>query len=372
MKSNIQITFSGLIRSPASWATISRHLIKELSRQKVSLKLIPKRGFLYASNFPMKDSFQSLVDSPVKEEESVSLCFDHPRFYPKLKGKVKSALLVYETFPVPPEWINLINDCLDILFVPGLFNQDLFIKSGANPNKIRILPYGCHHCSASQKRKRFTEKQTRFLTLAMPHKRKAVSFLIKSFCHAFTKSDDVSLTIKTTYRPKPPGKRFSWETAPVQEMIKRIRSGFPHSPEIRCEESILSDTDMLSFLDRFDIYVQPSFAEGFGLAIMEAMNAGLPCIVTGYGGHMDFCSSRNSLLIPYSMKYRKGMAYDDAMSKERTLVALPDMSAFIDLLRFSHTHKKRCRKLSLQASRDIAPYTWENSAGTLLNHLKSF
>ena len=155
-------------------------------------------------------------------------------------------------------------------------------------------------------------------------------------------------------------------------MIKRIRSTFPHPPEIHCEESILSDTDMSAFMDLFDVYVQPSFAEGFGLAVMEAMNAGLPCIVTGHGGHMDFCTSANSLLIPYSMKYRKGMAYDGEMSKGRTIVSIPDMSAFIDLLRFTHTHKKKCRKLSLQASRNISPYTWKNSAKTLLKHLQSF
>ena len=46
-------------------------------------------------------------------------------------------------------------------------------------------------------------------------------------------------------------------------------------------------------------YVSLHRAEGFGYAIAEAINFGLPVIVTKYGGVLDFCNSKNSYLIEY-------------------------------------------------------------------------
>lgn len=48
-------------------------------------------------------------------------------------------------------------------------------------------------------------------------------------------------------------------------------------------------------------YVSLHRAEGFGYAIAEAINFGLPVIVTNYGGVFDFCNSKNSYLIGYKL-----------------------------------------------------------------------
>lgn len=48
--------------------------------------------------------------------------------------------------------------------------------------------------------------------------------------------------------------------------------------------------DIPSFLDDLDVYVQSSFWEGFGLAVVEAMAAGLPCLATNVDGLNDVVS----------------------------------------------------------------------------------
>ncbi len=42
--------------------------------------------------------------------------------------------------------------------------------------------------------------------------------------------------------------------------------------------------DISDVMQRWDIYVQPSFAEGFGLAVLDAMAAGLPVVAGNAGG----------------------------------------------------------------------------------------
>jgi glycosyltransferase involved in cell wall biosynthesis len=45
--------------------------------------------------------------------------------------------------------------------------------------------------------------------------------------------------------------------------------------------------DVPTFLDSLDIYIQSSFWEGFGIAVVEAMAAGLPCFATNVSGLND-------------------------------------------------------------------------------------
>ncbi|MBN1522621.1 MAG: glycosyltransferase family 4 protein [Candidatus Aureabacteria bacterium] len=367
----LQIVFSGLLRSPASWATVSRHLLFELSKMPAKVKVIPKRGFLYSQDFPVMESIEKMVDNSIDLSEAAALCFDHPSFFPSLQGKIKAALLVYETFPLPVSWVRNINRYLDLVFVPNEFNRKLFVKSGVIKEKIHVIPYGYSPRLINQKGKNLSGKkeETRFLASAMPHKRKGVSFLVGSFCRAFSAKDNVSLTIKTTYCPKTIRKRLPWETLPVQDTIRRIKKKFSAPPRITCLEKTLSDEEMSGFYKNFDVYVQPSFAEGYGLAVLEAMASGLPCIVTGYGGHMDFCTPENALLIPYALRYRKGMAYDKDLAKRRTLVAVPETDHFVLLLKQSHKDPVLLRRLAMKAAGDVSLLTWENSAKRLCQKL---
>ena len=368
----MNIVFTGLIRSPASWSTVSRYLLREFSRLNMQVRLIPKRGFLYKKDFPSDRVIEDMLNINIDPSASISLCFDHPRFYKDLMGNVKAGLLVYETLPLPESWVESINRYLDIVFVPNEINKNIFVTSGVCPDKIRIVPYGFDPHLASQPHgiKCRENEKTRYLMISMPHKRKGLAHFLRAFCRAFTSKDPVSLTIKTTYSTKSRKSRRPWETEPVKDMIKRIARTFCNPPEIMANECCLDDPSMYAYYKNFDIYVQPGFAEGFGLAVLEAMACGLPCIVTGHGGYMDFCHEGTCLLLPYSLRYRQGMAYETTLAQKRIRVAVPNMEGTIRLLQFSFHNPDAMRQLSAKAKKNIRHLTWSHSAQMIQKYLE--
>lgn len=50
-----------------------------------------------------------------------------------------------------------------------------------------------------------------------------------------------------------------------------------------------TDTKLLHIYQAIDLFTLPTGGEGWGLPILEAMSCGVPCLVTGYSGHMDYC-----------------------------------------------------------------------------------
>ena len=57
-------------------------------------------------------------------------------------------------------------------------------------------------------------------------------------------------------------------------------------------------TDVADFYKMADVFLFPSFREGLPVAVMEAMAAGLPCIVSRIRGNVDLLRSSRYLFEP--------------------------------------------------------------------------
>jgi len=71
--------------------------------------------------------------------------------------------------------------------------------------------------------------------------------------------------------------------------------------------------------------VAPSFGEGFGLPMAEAMLLELPVLTTGYGGQSDFCTTQTSWLIDFTFQKAK-----THINLENSLWAVPKLSSLIE------------------------------------------
>jgi glycosyltransferase involved in cell wall biosynthesis len=53
-----------------------------------------------------------------------------------------------------------------------------------------------------------------------------------------------------------------------------------------------------TYLEQADVYLFPSYTEGFSLSLIEAMASGLPCIATAVGSNKDMLEDKGGIIIP--------------------------------------------------------------------------
>lgn len=79
----------------------------------------------------------------------------------------------------------------------------------------------------------------------------------------------------------------------MSSLVKRFglqgRVAMPSGMQEECVG--VSDVIMNRLYNALDLFTLPTGGEGFGLPILEAMSCGVPVLVTGYSGHVDFAKN---------------------------------------------------------------------------------
>lgn len=129
----------------------------------------------------------------------------------------------------------------------------------------------------------------RFLHVSSCFPRKGPDVLLEAYGSAFSCDDDVTLVIKTFPNPH----------NTIERLLAKQRTRNPRYPKVVLINQDLPEDEIAGLYQACHAFVAPSRAEGFGLPFAEAMLFGLPVIVTGHGGHRDFCSDETAWLVDY-------------------------------------------------------------------------
>lgn len=199
---------------------------------------------------------------------------------------------------VPPPYTRIANDSgVEVLAVPSEWNRAAFQASGLRiPTTLIQPPVDPDLMPLKARPRGAVVDYLSIFNWPAPHKNPKA--LVEAFCRAFTYSDPVRLTIKTS------GATDERIDDDVHEAMRL--SGVARAPEIRVICGAMTREEILALYARSDVYVSSHRGEGWGLPIFESMAIGIPAIAPSFSAPVEYMNSSNSYLVGYEYDPKHG------------------------------------------------------------------
>lgn len=291
--------------------------------------------------FDVRDQKLLAAQNRPLDQSAAGIWHDQPREkWVRSPFKRNIAIVPFETTRVPPSWIGRFSLC-NALFVPCKQNIQMFRDSGVS------IPIELIHWGVNEKLFYPVERPERdtftFGHMGALSERKGTDVLVDAFQLAFPKEKDVKLICKTSYPVYP------FEVKDERIVVHRT----PWSHE-----------DLMNqFFKAIDCFVFPTRGEGFGLTPLEAMATGVPAIVTGWSGPMEYMTSAVGWTIDHRMT--DATLFNDKIYKEPCGDwAEPSRDHLVELLRYAYRNRAETAAKGAAAAKYVKEeWTWEKQIG---------
>jgi glycosyltransferase involved in cell wall biosynthesis len=296
---------------------------------------------------------RELLSTPV-QAPAVHLLHTFPTHFHRAPGAPATiGRTMFETDRIPDPWVPKCNE-LDEIWVPCAFNAETFVRAGVRPDKVRVLP---HAIDADLFRQppapllRRTGLGFVFLSVFDWQYRKGWDSLLTAYCHEFGPAEDVTLVLKVHSSFG----RSHEELKAAARALVAARLGLPpdHSPRIVFLDAHVPIVDMPRLYASADCFVLPTRGEGWCRPFMEAMACGVPVIGTRFGGHLDYMTDENSLLVDCTIVPVSAEGAREVPAFRGHRWAEPDADHLRASMRIAFTDRERIRALSARAREGI-------------------
>ena len=245
-----------------------------------------------------------------------------------------------ETPTIPNHWVTMLN-AMDAVAVPSLFCRDVLERSGVT-RPIHHVPLGIDldglpPLGPDRRGSQFT-----------------VMWQGGHQCDRYPNGEPCDGDRKCGYLVEQ-----AWRQAAIPDsrlILKSIPRTYPGSDQrsgnVLRVERVLTPSE-ITLLDReADLFVWPTRGEGFGLPPLEKLAQGLPVLVTGWSGPLDYLYEfPDSQIDDFSLV---DIDYNHVMTK----MANVDIRVLVERLRWAHAnlHTLRARRSALA---EVARSRWD-------------
>jgi len=280
-----------------------------------------------------------------------------PPFWDLFSGsRIKNftGFLVFEADDIPQYWADVLQkDYIKRIFVPS--NHVKAITERHTTKLVHVIPHGYNPAVFYPKPIKHDLFTFGFVGGWAQGKndRKGFDILLECFCEEFKANEKVRLLAKMNLAYQPVQKIFNdlnlLKLPPKEER-----------PKIDLIVEEYTDAQMNDYYNSIDSIVFPTRGEAFNIPGLEALACGVPNIVTGWGGQMDYANTTNSLLVNYKLKEYEG----NDILYEGLKLAEPDRE---DL--------KKCMRLAFESNLkdaltfDGSKWTWDESAKKAISYI---
>lgn len=324
------INFFGDIDGVSGFGGVSKALIK-YSAPTITSALIGKRHDV------RDQTIFAAMNRPLNQAGAM-IWHDQPRDqWLDSPFKKNIAIVPFETTRIPRSWVHKLNN-FDALFVPCEQNIQMMRDSGVKV-PIELIHWGVDSTKYYPVERPedgiFTFGHMGALSI-----RKGTDLLVQAFLEAFPTEKDVRLICKSSQ----PTYRFG-----VQD--RRVVVHLDHWTH----EEMLNQ-----FFKQVDCFVFPTRGEGFGLTPLEAMATGIPAIVTGWSGPMEYMTPETGWLLDYKMVPAKD--FSEKLYKEDCGDwAEPSKADLIAKMRYAYEHQDEVKAKGKAAAEHVKQnWLWQD------------
>ena len=297
---NLRYTVSGHVNGSYSLAAINRELALQLEQARpgrVRLRPVEGGDTLDLSGVPPEQccAVAELVHrEPHPTGPELVISQHYPVHVPSRPGDVAVAMLFWEESLLPAETIALLGRHFRAVVAPTAFVRDVLLDSGL-PLPVRVIPPALRLDRFAALRDARAARRGGDVHRFLPHcflhvsscfPRKGVDVLLRAWARAFRAGDPVRLVIKGFPNPH----------NTVAADLAALQASDPDLAPVELVDRDLDPDALLALYADADTAVLPTRGEGYNLPAAEALAAGLPLIVTGGGGHLDFCAGPEGAL----------------------------------------------------------------------------
>lgn len=211
--------------------------------------------------------------------------------------------------------------------VPSKFVKDSLTYSGVKQESVFICPYGANYSSINVPKKYYTDRPLQIVYVGNVTEMKGIYYLLE----ATQKIDKKKATFTIVGNYDKDDVHFS-------KYIDSVSF-----------TGLILHSEVEKVLKNADLFVFPSLGDSFGLAVLEALSCGLPCIVSEYTGAKDIITD-----------YENGF-----------VVKAQSVDAIVEKIDWCVTHKDKLQKMSENAIEVAKQYSWDLYYRTLESLLSS-
>jgi FkbM family methyltransferase len=300
LAANLHFTIAGHVNTTYSLSAVNRQMAFALEARRpgtvrlLPVEIVPTSDISGVPSWHLR-AVTELMDRPVPSSAPEVVISQHyPVHAPQHRGNLTAAMVFWEESLLPAPMVAALNTNFDAVLAPSSQVARALIDSGVSipvcvggyaPDLSSFLRLGVERDATI----RDIGQPVTFLHVSSCFPRKGVDVLLAAYAGTFRKGDPVRLVIKGFPNPH----------NDVPEQIERLRQHDPEIAEIIMINHDLDEAGMHELYCEADIAVLPTRGEGFNIPAAEAMAAGIPLIVTGHGGHLDFCKPEYTRLVDY-------------------------------------------------------------------------
>ncbi|WP_417914350.1 glycosyltransferase family 4 protein [Candidatus Electronema sp. JM] len=175
-------------------------------------------------------------------------------------------------FPINTFFVNLIrSECNSIIIISSKIKKEL-VAIGLDEEKFSYIPNGTY-ISNPEKIKLCRSNKNKIVFIGRLCSQKGIPYLIQAVNNLKKRNISIELTVIGD--------------GPSTIELKQLTVSMGVNQIVQFAGRIENEK-IPSILKEHHIFVLPSLFEGFGIAVIEAMAAGLPVVVTQCGGPEDF------------------------------------------------------------------------------------